>query len=66
MTGKPNVSLGCNGSRKFSGIADDKMVIEMPAVLLPEITEALKTVTGAPGSVELTLFISGQEPSFVL
>jgi len=51
LTGKPNFSLGCDGSRKFSGIADDEMVMGFPGELLVEITEAVKIVTGAPGSV---------------
>ena len=50
LTGRPNFSLGCDGSRKFSGIADDEMVMGMPAEILPEITAALKIVIGAPGS----------------
>jgi uncharacterized protein (DUF169 family) len=50
LSGRPNFSLGCDGSRKFSGIADDEMVMGIPAELLPETTEALKVITGAPGS----------------
>jgi uncharacterized protein (DUF169 family) len=50
LNGRPNFSLGCDGSRKFSGIADDEMVMGFPAEMLPEITTALKIVTAAPGS----------------
>jgi uncharacterized protein (DUF169 family) len=50
LSGRPNFSLGCDGSRKFSGIADDEMVMGIPAELLPDTTEALKVVAGAPGS----------------
>ena len=50
LTGRPNFSLGCDGSRKFSGISDDEMVMGFPAEMLPEITSALKIVVGAPGS----------------
>jgi uncharacterized protein (DUF169 family) len=50
LTGKPNFSLGCDGSRKFSGIADDEMVMGFPAEMLPEITDAVKIITQAPGS----------------
>ncbi|MGC9434658.1 MAG: DUF169 domain-containing protein [Methanomicrobiales archaeon] len=50
-TGRANYSLGCDGSRKFSGIADGEMVMGFPAELLPEIAAALPVVTGAPGSV---------------
>jgi uncharacterized protein (DUF169 family) len=51
LSGKPNFSLGCDGSRKFSGIAEDEMVAGIPAELLPEFCAALPIVTGAPGSV---------------
>jgi uncharacterized protein (DUF169 family) len=50
LTGEPNFSLGCDGSRKFSGINDDEMVMGFPAEMLPEIVENLKIVTQAPGS----------------
>ncbi|MEN6611392.1 MAG: DUF169 domain-containing protein [Methanoregulaceae archaeon] len=50
LNGAPNFSLGCDGSRKFSGIADDEMVMGFPAEMLPEITAAVSIVTKAPGS----------------
>ena len=50
LTGRPNFSLGCDGSRKFSGIDDGEMVMGLPAEMLPELTEALKIVAAAPGS----------------
>ncbi|MDD4254402.1 MAG: DUF169 domain-containing protein [Methanofollis sp.] len=51
LNGKVNFSLGCDGSRKFSGIADGEMVMGIPVELLPEIAAALPVVTGAPGSI---------------
>jgi uncharacterized protein (DUF169 family) len=51
MTGKVNFSMGCDGSRKFSGIEDDEMVAGIPGELIAEVAEAIKIVTGAPGSV---------------
>jgi uncharacterized protein (DUF169 family) len=50
LTGKANFSLGCDGSRKFSGIADDEMVMGFPAEMLPEIVDAVRIITQAPGS----------------
>jgi uncharacterized protein (DUF169 family) len=50
LNGQVNFSLGCDGSRKFSGIEDGEMVMGIPAELLPEISEALKVVAAAPGS----------------
>lgn len=51
MTGRVNFSMGCDGSRKFSGIPDEEMVVGIPAELLPEVAEAISIVTSAPGSV---------------
>ena len=31
LSGEPNFSLGCDGSRRFSGITDDEMVMGFPA-----------------------------------
>ena len=50
LTGKPNFSLGCDGSRTFSGITDDEMVMGFPAEMLPELVDALQVVARAPGS----------------
>jgi uncharacterized protein (DUF169 family) len=50
LTGKANFSLGCDGSRKFSGIVDEEMVMGFPVELLAELGEAIKIVTTAPGS----------------
>ena len=50
LNGKVSFSLGCDGSRKFSGIDDGEMVMGIPAELLPDITEALQVVAAAPGS----------------
>jgi uncharacterized protein (DUF169 family) len=50
LSGKPNYSLGCDGSRKFSGIEDHEMVMGFPAEILPEMVSGVSTVTQAPGS----------------
>ena len=50
LSGRVNFSLGCDGSRKFSGIGDSEMVMGIPAELLPEIVEGLEVITAAPGS----------------
>ncbi len=38
-----NMTLGCNGSRKNSGIADEEVIIGLPPKALPGIVEALKS-----------------------
>jgi uncharacterized protein (DUF169 family) len=50
LTGTANYSLGCDGSRKFSGIEDADMVMGFPAELLPGLVHAVGVVTAAPGS----------------
>ena len=50
LNGHVNFSLGCDGSRKFSGIDDSELVMGIPAELLPELIEALNVVAAAPGS----------------
>ncbi|MDR2855177.1 MAG: DUF169 domain-containing protein [Methanomicrobiales archaeon] len=50
MSGKVNISLGCDGSRKFSSIAKEYMVAGMPFEVVSEIVAALPVVCGAPGS----------------
>jgi len=50
LSGTANFSLGCDGSRKFSGIVDEEMVMGFPVEMLAEVGEAIKVVTSAPGS----------------
>ncbi|WP_321504383.1 DUF169 domain-containing protein [uncultured Methanoregula sp.] len=52
LTGEPNYSLGCDGSRYFAKIDDNEMVMGFPIELLPEIITGLKVVTAASGSVK--------------
>jgi len=50
LSGTVNFSLGCDGSRKFSGIEDGEMVMGFPAEMLPQMVHAVEIVTAAPGS----------------
>lgn len=50
LTGRANYSLGCDGSRKYSGIEDGEMVMGFPVEMLPEMVDAVQIVTAAPGS----------------
>ena len=50
LSGKPNFSLGCDGSRKFSGISDDEMVIGIPAEMINEFAQSVGVIVGAAGS----------------
>jgi uncharacterized protein (DUF169 family) len=40
--GVPNMTLGCNGSRKYSGIAEDEVIMGFPPKDLGALVEALK------------------------
>jgi uncharacterized protein (DUF169 family) len=40
--GVPNMTLGCNGSRKFAEIADEEVIIGLPPENLKDVVEALK------------------------
>lgn len=50
LTGLINYSLGCDGSRKYSGIEDGTMVMGIPAEILTDLAAALPIVVGAAGS----------------
>jgi len=50
LTGKVKFSLGCDGSRKFSGIKDELMIMGIPGELLGDVASAIPIVTDAPGS----------------
>jgi uncharacterized protein (DUF169 family) len=41
--GVPNMTLGCNGSRGYAGVAEEEVVIGIPPENLKDILEALKT-----------------------
>jgi uncharacterized protein (DUF169 family) len=50
LPGTATFSLGCDGSRKFSGFVDEEMVMGFPIEMLTGPGEAIKVVTTAPGS----------------
>ncbi len=46
MQGKPGISLGCKGSRKHTGYADEEIVVGIPFEITGEIEEALGKIPG--------------------
>ncbi|MFH1322947.1 MAG: DUF169 domain-containing protein [Methanobacteriota archaeon] len=46
MQGKPGISLGCKGSRKHTGYADEEVVVGIPFEIAGEIEEALGKIPG--------------------
>ena len=43
-TGKMNATFGCDGSRKYAKIADDELIVGIPAKDLENIVSALEKV----------------------
>ena len=46
MQGKPGISLGCKGSRKYTGYEDEEVVVGIPFEMAGEIEEALGKIPG--------------------
>ena len=46
MQGKPGISLGCKGSRKHTGYADEEVLVGIPFEIAGEIDEALEKIPG--------------------
>jgi uncharacterized protein (DUF169 family) len=44
-TGELNATFGCDGSRKFAKIADDELVVGIPAAKLEGVVEALEKIS---------------------
>ncbi|HJJ56176.1 MAG TPA: DUF169 domain-containing protein, partial [Methanocorpusculum sp.] len=44
LNGKANFSVGCDGSRKFSGIANEEMAFGFPIELIDEIADTLPII----------------------
>ena len=49
--GVPNMTLGCSGSRKYAQIADEEVIMGIPAENFIEIVDALKTFKGKWGEL---------------
>ncbi len=46
MQGKPGISMGCKGSRKHTGYADEELVVGIPFEIAEEIEEGLGKIPG--------------------
>jgi uncharacterized protein (DUF169 family) len=47
--GKIGVTVGCSGSRSYTGIADEEMIMGIPVELLPDVVTGLKAICPKPG-----------------
>ena len=45
-TGEMNATFGCDGSRKYAKIADDELVVGIPAAKIEGLVEALEKISG--------------------
>lgn len=46
LTGKMGITVGCSGSRTYTGIQESEMTIGIPAKLLKDLVEGLRAITG--------------------
>lgn len=44
LTAEPGVTVGCSGSRKYTQIHDDEMVISIPTKMLPDLVNSAKVM----------------------
>jgi len=44
LSGEAGVTVGCSGSRKYTEIKDDEMIISIPVDMLPELVASAKTM----------------------
>lgn len=44
LTGEPGVTVGCSGSRKYTQINDDEMIISIPIEMLPNLVNSAKVM----------------------
>ncbi len=46
ITGEAGVTIGCSGSRKYTNIQDEEMIMSIPADMLPGLVESAKIMFG--------------------
>jgi len=47
-TGEVSVTVGCSGSRKYTQIQDEELIISIPVEMLPELVKAADKMFGQP------------------
>ncbi|WP_094227941.1 DUF169 domain-containing protein [Methanolobus psychrotolerans] len=46
LTGEAGVTIGCSGSRKYTEIQDEEMILSIPVDMLPAMVESAKSMFG--------------------
>ncbi|MBP1908753.1 DUF169 domain-containing protein [Methanolobus bombayensis] len=46
LTGEAGVTIGCSGSRKYTEIQDEEMIMSVPVDMLPHLVESAKSMFG--------------------
>lgn len=46
LTGEAGVTIGCSGSRKYTKIQDEEMIMSIPVDMLPAMVESAKSMFG--------------------
>ncbi len=47
LTGEAGVTIGCSGSRKYTEIQDEEMIMGIPVAMLPDLVESAKSMFGS-------------------
>ncbi len=46
LTGKMGITVGCTGSRTYTGIQESELTVGIPAKMLPDLVEGLRAIVG--------------------
>ena len=47
ISGEAGVTIGCSGSRKYTEIQDEEMIMSIPVAMLPDLVESAKSMFGS-------------------
>ncbi len=47
LTGEAGVTIGCSGSRKYTKIQDEEMIMGIPVAMLPDLVDSAKSMFGS-------------------
>ncbi|MDY0387594.1 MAG: DUF169 domain-containing protein [Methanolobus sp.] len=47
ISGEAGVTIGCSGSRKYTEIQDEEMIMSIPVAMLPDLIESAKSMFGS-------------------
>jgi uncharacterized protein (DUF169 family) len=65
-SGKPSLAIPCLGERRFGGVADDELVLAVPATMLEKAVEGLQALRKRGLRYPIMLFGPENDPSAAL